>query len=308
MTSTEAPLKRRHPMIAFAGGVIAPGLGLWLTGRPRAAVATAVVAATILVLVPIAVVDGSVGIGAEHLMKAMSVSRAAIVLLTALASTVLAFTDAPRRYRGFEHPWWALGFGLLSYAASHMLRYEFSYKNIADYSLGCAVGGSDGIAACPGPEGTVTPTTQRPARWAVIVKRGFVPADVAINDVVAVRAGTHSWKGKLPGFARVIAKAGSTVSVDENGRITVDGFPVVAEPCAATVPHFGLPCTAEKQATPSGSRERVVVRTSFPREFATTSVGPGQVFVLPDDRGRQLQAPAGLVSLADLEGRVVVAR
>jgi hypothetical protein len=148
----------------------------------------------------------------------------------------------------------------------------------------------------------------RPVTMAIIVKRGFVAADVAVNDVVAIRASTHSWKGKLPGFARVIAKAGSTVSVDENGRITVDGFPVVAEPCPATVPHFGLPCTAEKQATSGGAKERVVVRTSLPREFPTTSVGPGQVFALPDDRGRQLHAPAGLIALADLEGRVVVAR
>jgi hypothetical protein len=306
MTSSEAPLKRRHPMIAFASGVIAPGLGLWLTGRLPAALLTAALAIAAVLVVPLLVVDGVVG-SVERLPSLLLAVSAAIRFGAAVIAAWFAFRDPPRAFKPYEHLWWAGGFVLLSFVASTSLRDRVAFSRVASFGFGCTVG-EHGVAACPGEEGAPQVKQDRPVTMAVIVKRGFVAADVAINDVVAVRAGTTSWKGALPGFARVIATAGSTVSVDENGRITVDGFPVVAEPCAATVPHHGLPCTAEKQATPQGAKERIVVRTSFPREFPTTSVGPGQVFVLPDDRGRQLHAPAGLVSLADIEGRVVVAR
>jgi hypothetical protein len=83
---------------------------------------------------------------------------------------------------------------------------------------------------------------------------------------------------------------------------------VVAAPCPATVPHGGLVCTEERQATTTGEARRRTTTTSIPRVFPPTSVGPGQVFVLPDDRGRQLRAPAGLVAITDLEGRVVPSR
>jgi len=306
MTSTEVPLKRRHPMIAFAGGVIAPGLGLWLTGRLPAALLTAALAIAAVLVVPLLVVDGVMA-SVERLPSLLLAVSAAIRFGAAVIAAWFAFRDPPRAFKPYEHVWWAAGFVLLSFIASTSIRDRVAFDRVASFGFGCVVGAS-GVAACPGEEGAPSMREDRPVTMAIIVKRGFVAADVAVNDVVAVRASTHSWKGKLPGFARVIAKAGSTVSVDENGRITVDGFPVVAEPCPATVPHFGLPCTAEKQATSGGARERVVVRTSLPREFPTTSVGPGQVFVLPDDRGRQLHAPAGLIALADLEGRIVVAR
>jgi hypothetical protein len=306
MTSTEAPLKRRHPMIAFAGGVIAPGLGLWLTGRLPAALLTAALAIAAVLVVPLLVVDGVVG-SVERLPSLLLAVSAAIRFSAAVIAAWFAFRDPPRAFKPYEHAWWAVGFVLLSFVASTSLRDRVAFDRVASFAFGCKVGDS-GVTACPGEEGAPSLREDRPVTMAVIVKRGFVPANVDVNDVVAIRADTTSWKGRLPGIARVIAKAGSTVRVDENGRITVDGFPVVGDPCVATVPHFGLPCTAEKQATPTGAKERVVVRTSFPREFPTTSVGPGQVFVLPDDRGRQLQAPAGLVNLADLEGRVVAAR
>lgn len=306
MTSTEAPLKRRHPMIAFASGVIAPGLGLWLTGRLQAALVTGALAIVAVLVVPLLVIDGVVG-SVERLPSLLLAVSAAIRFGAAVMAAWLAFRDPPRVFKPYEHAWWAVGFVLLSFVGSTSLRDRIAFGRVASFAFGCKVGES-GVAACPGEEGAPSMREDRPVTMAVIVKRGFVPAGVAVNEVVAVHPGTTSWQGTLPGIARVIATAGSTVSVDENGRITVDGFPVVAEPCAATVPHFGLPCTAEKQATMAGTHERVVVRTSFPREFPTTSVGPGQVFVLPDDRGRQLKAPAGLVNLADLEGRIVVAR
>lgn len=306
MNSTEVPLKRRHPMIAFAGGVIAPGLGLWLTGRLPAALLTAALAIAAVLVVPLLVVDDVIG-SVERLPSLLLGVSAAIRFGAAVIAAWLAFRDPPRAFKPYEHVWWAGGFVLMSFIASTSIRDRVAFDRVASFGFGCTVGDAS-VAACPGEEGAPSMREDRPVTMAVIVKRGFVAADVAVNDVVAVRGGTTSWKGALPGFARVIATAGSTVSVDENGRITVDAFPVVAEPCAATVPHHGLPCTAEKQATPAGAKERVVVRTSFPRAFPTTSVGPGQVFVLPDDRGRQLHAPAGLIALADLEGRVVVAR
>jgi hypothetical protein len=293
-------------MIAFAGGVVAPGLGLWLTGRLPAALLTAAASIGAILIVPLVIVDGVVG-SIERLPSWLLAVSASIRFGAAIIAAWCAFRDPPRSFHTFEHAWWSAGFVLLSFVASTSLRDRVAFERVASFGFGCVVGAS-GVTACPGEEGAPSARQDRPLTMAVIVKRGFVPADVAINDVVAVRGASSSWKGTLPAFVRVIARAGSTVAIDHDGRITVDGFPVVAEPCAPTVPHFGLPCTVEKQATEKGTAERVVVRTSFPREFPTTSVGPGQVFVLPDDRGRQLQAPAGLVSLADLEGRVVVAQ
>jgi hypothetical protein len=306
MSSDSTPLKRRHPMIAFAGGVVAPGLGLWLTGRLPLALLTAALSIGAILVVPLLVVDGVIG-EVERLPSWLLGTSASIRFGAAILAGWFAFRDPPRVYAPFEHAWWAAGFVLVSFVASTSLRDRVAFARVASFGFGCVVA-DGGVAACPGQEGAPSTRSDRPLTMAVIVKRGFVPADVRVNDVVAVRGDSSSWRGALPAFVRVIAQAGSTVSVDENGRPVVDGFPVVAEPCAATVPHYGLPCTHEKQATPAGTAERRVVRTSFPREFSTTSVGPGQVFVLPDDRGRQLEAPAGLVSLADLEGRVVVAR
>lgn len=306
MISPSAPLKRRHPMIAFAGGVVAPGLGLWLTGRLPAALLTAVASVVAVLVVPLLVVDGVVG-SVERLPSLLLAVSASIRFGAAILAAWCAFRDPPRVYKAYEHAWWAAGFVLVSFVASTTLRDRVAFGRVASFGFGCVLG-TRGVATCPGEEGSPSMRQDRPLTMAVIVKRGFVPAAVAINDVVAVRGASSSWSGSLPAFVRVIARAGSTVSVDENGRVSVDGFPVVAEPCAPTVPHYGLPCTIERQATDTGTAERIVVRTSFPREFSTTSVGPGQVFVLPDDRGRQLQAPAGLVSLADLEGRVVVAQ
>lgn len=304
--SIDVILKRRHPMIAFAAGVVAPGLGLWLTGRLPAALLTAALSIAAVLVVPLLAVDGVLG-SVERLPSMLLASSAAIRFGAAVLSAWFAFRDPPRAFKPYEHVWWAAGFILVSFVSSTSLRDRVASERVAAFAFGCQIA-EGGVAACPGEEGAVSQRSDRPLVMAIVVKRGFVPADVVENDVVAVRAGSPSWPGTSPGLVRVIAKAGSTVIVDENGRLTVDGFPVIAEPCAATVPHHGLPCTAEKQATAAGAKERVVVRTSFPREFPITSVGPGQVFVLPDDRGRKLQAPAGLVNLADLEGRVVVAR
>jgi hypothetical protein len=302
LPATDAlPKKKRHPMIAFAGGVLAPGLGFLLTARPVPAAFTVVLSLALTVVVPVVVVDGV--LGSVDLLPSVLVAVTAFVRFgSAGLAALLAFRDAPRVLRPYEHVWWAAGFVLLTFVASGKVRDAVATEHVAafDFPLNTAL---------------------RPAiaedRMLVIVKRGFEPARVAINDVVAVKAASHSFPRDpaLPpeqdarrGFARVIALPGSTVEVKEDGSVVVDGFPVIAQPCPATFPAEGHVCIEERQATTRGEARRMTTSTSFARTFSPTAVGPGYVFVLPDDRGRKLHAPAGLVAVGDLEGLVVPAR
>lgn len=157
------------------------------------------------------------------------------------------------------------------------------------------------------PETSMAPTFEPWSRISII-KRGFQPHTLQPNDIVAIAADSAAWSKPYPGIARVIATAGSRVVVDEQGAIFVDGFPVIRTPCPPAVLHGGRSCTSEKQATKQGAVERNTTATSFPRTFTATSVGVGQVFVLPDDRGRKLEAPAGLIAVVDIVGHVVPVR
>jgi hypothetical protein len=298
MTTT---LTKRHPMIAFAGGVVAPGLGLLLTARPAGALLVATLAVALTIAVPALVTDGV--IASVDLLPSLLVATSAIVRFGAAALAAwFAFRDAPRARRPYEHVWWAVGFVLVTFVVSGKVRDAVATAHVAafDFPLNTAL---------------------RPAiaddRMLVVVKRGFDPTRVAVNDLVAVRADSRSFPRDpaLPpeapsrrGFARVIALPGSTVEVKEDGGILVDGFPVVASPCPATVVTEGRVCIEERQATTRGEARRLTTQTSFSRAFPPTAVGPGTVFVLPDDRGRKLHAPAGLVTMSDLDGLVVAAR
>lgn len=279
-------------MLAFAGGVLAPGLGFMLTGRLPLAILTAVTGLAVVLVVPIAVVDGMLG-SVEKLPSILIVASAAVRFGTAAIAAFLAFRDPPRIYKPYEHLWWAAGFVLVSFAINDGLRTRVASERVAQF-------------------GFVTDTSLAPSTetgtMVVITKRGFNPATLQIGDLIAVAPKTTSWAGELPGFARVIALPGSVVEVKENGQLIVDGFPAITRDCPATVPHHGFVCTWERQATTQGERERYTTSTSFARAFPPTSVGKGQLFVLPDDRGRQLKAPAGLVSVTDLLGPITVAQ
>jgi hypothetical protein len=293
--------KKRHPMIAFAAGVVAPGLGFLLTARPAAAAAVAFSAVALTVVIPIVVVDGVVA--SVDLLPSVLVATSAFVRFgSAALSAWCAFRDAPRTFRPYEHPWWAVGFVLVTFVLSAKVRDGWTSEEVAAFDFARS-------------------SVLRPAiaedRMLVVVKRGFRPDHVAINDIVAVRADSRSFPrdAKEPegsasrrGFARVIALPGSTVEVKTDGAVFVDGFPVVTRPCPPEFPAEGHSCLQERQATTTGEVTRMTTATSFARSFAPTAVGPGTVFVLPDDRGRQLKAPAGLVNVSDLEGLVVVAR
>jgi hypothetical protein len=294
-------LKKRHPMIAFASGVLAPGLGFLLTARPIAAAFTAVLSLALTVVIPVLVVDGVVG--SVDMMPSLLIAITAFVRFgSAGIAALLAFRDAPRAFRPYEHIWWAAGFVLLTFVVSGKVRDAVATGHVAAFDF---------------PMNTALRPSVADDRMVIVVKRGFEPARVAINDVVAVRADSHSFPRDpaLPpeqparrGFARVIALPGSTVEVKEDGAVIVDGFPVIAQPCPATFPAEGHICVEENQATTRGEAHRMTTSTSFARTFAPTAVGPGYLFVLPDDRGRKLYAPAGLVAVSDLEGLVVAAR
>jgi hypothetical protein len=291
--SAPEQLRRRHPAIALIAGQLAPGLGFMLTGRPLLAVTTWLAFAVAILALPVLMIDGHAPWGPELLLSVHYIVFSAGCLLTAIAAAVLAVKDPPRRFGTLETPWLVLGFVVVSFAARHALWTRLLDRYVVTYALV--------------PETSMAPDY---AAWAKvsIIKRGFQPHKIAINDVVGIAANTTGWSKPYPGVARVIATAGSVVVVDEKGDISVDGFPVVRTPCPATVPHNGMSCTAEKQATPQGAVFRNTTSSSFPRTFTSTTVGLGQVFVLTDDRGRKLEAPAGLIAVSDILGRVVPVR
>ena len=279
-------------MMAFAGGVLAPGLGFMLTGRLPLAILTGVLSIAIVLLVPLMVVDGVFGT-IDRLPSYLIVTSAALRFGAAAIAAFLAFRDPPRVYRPFEHIWWAAGFVVVSFAVNDGLRTRIAYEQVAEFGFVT--------------DTSLVPTTT-PGAMTVIIKRGFDVSRVKVGDLVAIKRQSASWDGELPGFVRVIALPGSVVEMKNNGNLFVDNFPVIQTDCPASVPHHGYTCTHEKQATKEGSHERNTTATSFSREFTPTSVGKGQIFVLPDDRGRQLKAPAGLVAMGDVLGAVVVAR
>jgi hypothetical protein len=293
-TTTTAPVAKhtRHPMVAFAAGVFCPGLGFVLTGRAVAGAFAVALWLLVYLVIPVLVIDHAPE-KIAILPSLMLAANAAIWFGAAIIAGVLAWRDGPRARKGYEHWWWIIGwfvvvFGGFSQLRNRLLFDQMAMEPLRDTSLRPAV-----------PEG----------RLLIIQKRGFDKGAVAINDVVAVEGAglpideQRSWRG----YARVIAKAGSVVEVKADGAVVVDGFPVVNTPCPATVPHEGHSCVHEKQATPQGTVERDTTATSFTRTFPPTSVGPGQVFVLPDDRGQKLVAPAGLIETRLIEGKVIVA-
>jgi len=288
---SDSPLKKRHPMIAFAGGVLAPGLGFWLTGRAAPALLTAALAVGAVLIVPLVVIDADLGV--KHMPALLIAVSAGVRFGAAALAAFLAFRDAPRAFKPFEHPWWAVGFVLLTFFGNTTLRDRVASPRVAafGYSLDTAL----------------APTAEA-GTMVVVQRRGFDATKARINDLIAMTPKSPSWSGELFGFARVIALPGSVVEINESGQVKVDGFPVITTPCAPTVPHNGRACLHEKQATPQGAVERYTTTTSFSREYAPTSVGQGQLFVLPDDRGRKLAAPAGLINVADVAGLAVIAR
>ena len=292
-TTTTTVEKSRHPMLAFAAGMVAPGLGLMMTGRLWPALATAVVSFVVGVLLPLVVVT-SFPARLDTLPALVFAGGAAVRFGTSVVAAWLAHNDGPRVRQGFEHPWWLLGFLVVVFFGTAQVRDRVSADVVA----------FDRLA-----DSALRPLVRENALL-VINKRGFRGEQLAINDVVAVPGrGPELEQGAARrGYTRVIALPGSTVEVKEDGSVVVDGFPVVNGACPPTIPHAGHSCTWEKQATTKGTVERYTTATSFSRAFPPTSVGPGQVFVLPDDRGRQLRAAAGLVAFTEIEGVVVVSR
>jgi hypothetical protein len=294
MTTTTTTTKARHPMMAFAAGMIAPGLGLMMTGRLAFALLTALVSVVVGILVPVVVVDAFPA-SLDKLPAMVFAGGAAVRFGTSVVAAWLAHSDGQRERKGFEHPWWLVGFLVVVFFGTSQLRDR----------VGARVVAFDRLA-----DSALRPMVSENALM-VINKRGFAPEKLAINDVVAVPGrGPVLEENGAPrrGYARVIGLAGSTVEVKEDGSVVVDGFPIVNAPCPPTVPHAGHSCVFEKQATPQGIAERYTTTTSFARAFPLTSVGPGQVFVLPDDRGHKLRAAAGLVAFPEIEGVVVIAR
>lgn len=287
-----APEKKpRHPMVAFAAGVACPGLGLLLTGRFLLAAFVVALWFMMYLVTPILVIDHAPEL-LPKLPKIVLASNAAIWLGGAILAAGLAFKDGPRVRKGYEHLWWVAGFFLVVFVGFSQLRArllepQMVLRPLYDTSLLPHV-----------KEGTIL----------VVQKRGVDVDRVAVNDVIAVKDAGRALSEDVfdYGYARVIATAGAVVEVKEEGSVVVDGFPVITTPCAATVISSGHSCFHEKQATTAGTAERDTVATSLSRSFPPTSVGPGQVFVLPDDRGRKLRAPAGLIATNAIAGRVVV--
>lgn len=293
MTTTTPTKIARHPMMAFAAGVFCPGLGLVMTGRIAAAAVVVVAWVCTYVLAPILVIDHAPDL-LPKLPSILLASNAAVWFGAAIVAAGLAWKDGARERKLYEHWWILVGWFVVvfvgfSQVRNTLVRSQVLLQPIYDTSLRPTV-----------VEGTLV----------VVPVRGFDPKDLRVNDLVALPGAGKVLDDKGSrdlGYARVIGVAGNVVEVKEDGAVYVDGFAVVTTPCAATVPHDGHSCAHEKQATPQGAVERDTTATSFARAFPPTSVGPTQVFVLPDDRGRQLPAPAGLVDVKDIAGKAIVA-
>ncbi len=289
-TTTTATMKARHPMMAFVAG-FCPGLGLVMTGRFVAGAVLFVVWVLHYFLLPVLVIDHAPDL-LPSLPALQRATTAFFWLFSGVVAAGLAFKDGARVRKPYEHWWLLAGWFFFSYLIAlqfrtHVVQNQVVFEAVWDTALRPTV-----------PEGTLL----------IVPKRGFDASQLQINDLVAVpgRGPSFGDKPPLDGYARVIGLAGSVVEVKEDGAVFVDGFPVVTTACAATVPHDGHACAHEKQATKTGAVERDTTATSFARAFTPTSVGPSQVFLLPDDRGHQLVAPAGLVDVKDIAGKVIV--
>jgi hypothetical protein len=307
--SAGAVLTRRHPLIALLAGVAVPGLGFWVTGRPQLALINALLAIGAAVALPVLILDGHVpgpfG-NVAHLPSTLRVVSALLWLPPAIIAGILAARDPPRQRRGYEHPWWVLGFAIAFFATQTGLRLRvvqpdvFQFAWVADTALAPAI----------------------PAETIVVVqKRGVEAATLPINTLVAIANPAAQDAPTAPLlFGRVVARPGVTVSVKE-GRPEVDGVAVTEAPCPPTLPHAGMICAVEKQPdaqAPGGSWERPTSVSSpglgqtagaVRIEAPLVTVGPGELFLLPDDRRAGVAGGAvGRVRAVDIVGVVHAAR
>ena len=168
--------RRRHPALAFIGGQLTPGLGFLLTGRPLLALLTWGILAAAILALPVSIIDGVLPIGAEYLLSAHYLFFSIGCFVSAIVAGVLAARDPPRPFSALEGPWLVLGFVVVSFATRHALWSRVLDAHVVTYGLV--------------PETSMAPTYEAWSRVSII-KRGFQPYKLAVNDVVAVRAG--SW-------------------------------------------------------------------------------------------------------------------
>lgn len=291
--TTEPQKQARHPMTALIAGMFCPGLGLVATGRITAGALAVALWLMVYLVLPVLVIDHAPD-SLPTLPSLMLAANASVWFGAAILAAGLAWKDGPRVRRSYEHIWWLVGWFVLVFVGFSQLR-----SKVLETQLKMA---------------PIWDTSLRPAivegQLLIVQRRGFDPRLLKVNDVIAVASAgkvINADGEAYDGYARVIAIEGSVVEVKEDGAVIVDGFPIINMPCPASVPHDGHTCVQEKQATPRGAVERYTTATSFARSFPPTSVGPGQVFVLPDDRGRQLTAPNGLIDVHSLLGTVIVA-
>ncbi len=110
------------PLVAALCGVLAPGAGLCYAGRWRLALGVALAYVAIAVVVPLVVVRQGIDLARlPELIKAAALALWVPALVFGVLAAVLAAPAAGAR-PPWRHPWWLLGFVVLTHAGASIAR------------------------------------------------------------------------------------------------------------------------------------------------------------------------------------------